>query len=805
MSSATLTDPITGYALPEKASHGVPGAGRGRTMHCTVLEGPLNCLSIDRTCSNVVLAGRNVFKVFSIADDEFREKANLRVGKNLNLNYSAADVAWNPIEDNWIASAATNGAVVIWDLHKISRSKQEFVFTDHKRTVNKVCFHGTEKQLLMSGSQDGSMKLFDLRQRNVVTTFKGLSESVRDVQFSPHLYFTFAAAIENGNVQIWDMRNPHRCERHVTAHNGPTFSIDWHPDDRNWIASAGRDKFIKVWDIGAPSGGKCKHTVQTIASVARIKWRPQRRYHIASCSLLVDFSINIWDVRRPYIPFAAFSEHKDVVTGIVWKHNDPQIFLSSSKDCTVYQHQFKDATRPVDRANPVSCDLSIEGGVAQSSHAKLNSKPAPRTATYKPPMKWKSRSESRSEQFTDVSSTLQEYRAVHSSLSMQPFIDCATNYKLCGASLEELCEHNAQVAMTVNKVQECQTWRMLKLLYTDNTPQGVQGKAEPTEATETERHQENRHNSAQDKKSVELENKDLPEASCQHVGDTSTGLSDEESDAQDMEDRALQMSQWRPTTNSDFFFGDGELDQGFEFDALSNLQNGQDWALPNEAFQPRHEILDRGVLPDPLAPPVEPRANSPDSGGESNSLHMPLLDETNIRKEILSVPPFTAPVWEFASLVCDMLHYYAVQGDVQMAASVLVVLGEKIRALIDEITQEQWLMSYIDLLGRFKLWSTANLVIKLSGHSAVGSLNLTSTTVHTGCGKCGKIFARSGWLCDRCKQPAINTCSICHLPVKGIFVWCQGCGHGGHLKHIQEWLSINAQCPAGCGHLCEYT
>ncbi len=36
----------------------------------------------------------------------------------------------------------------------------DVVFNEHKRTVNKVCFHPTEKDQLMSGSQDGLIKLF---------------------------------------------------------------------------------------------------------------------------------------------------------------------------------------------------------------------------------------------------------------------------------------------------------------------------------------------------------------------------------------------------------------------------------------------------------------------------------------------------------------------------------------------------------------------------------------------------------------------------------------------------------------------
>ena len=44
-----------------------------------------------------------------------------------------------------------------------------------------------------------------------------------------------------------------------------------------------------------------------------------------------------------------------------------------------------------------------------------------------------------------------------------------------------------------------------------------------------------------------------------------------------------------------------------------------------------------------------------------------------------------------------------------------------------------------------------------------------------------------------------------HLIVKGPHVWCQGCGHGGHLIHMQEWFSKRVWCPAGCGHMCEFT
>lgn len=71
------------------------------------------------------------------------------------------------------------------------------------------------------------------------------TESIRDVQFSPQLLHAFAAVSENGNVQLWDVRRPDKCTHQFTAHSGPVFACDWHPEC-NWLATASRDKTIKV-------------------------------------------------------------------------------------------------------------------------------------------------------------------------------------------------------------------------------------------------------------------------------------------------------------------------------------------------------------------------------------------------------------------------------------------------------------------------------------------------------------------------------------------------------------------------------
>lgn len=45
-------------------------------------------------------------------------------------------------------------------------------------------------------------------------------------------------------------------------------------------------------------------------------------------------------------------------------------------------------------------------------------------------------------------------------------------------------------------------------------------------------------------------------------------------------------------------------------------------------------------------------------------------------------------------------------------------------------------------------------------------------------------------------------CSLCTLPVKGLFIRCIICGHGGHNDHIREWFRGNNECAEGCGCFC---
>ena len=136
----------------------------------------------------------------------------------------------------------------------------------------------------------------------------------------------------------------------------------------------------------------------------------------------------------------------------------------------------------------------------------------------------------------------------------------------------------------------------------------------------------------------------------------------------------------------------------------------------------------------------------------------------------------------------------------------------------------EWYLAYIEILQQMCLFSHATAVIRSCNDPFIGALNQQSTTIHESCPSCRKplqgvttIDGDNGneqrvltiqRACKSCRK-RVGLCFLCHQPVKGMFVWCPGCGHGGHLDHAIEWFSGEGSangpqeyCPTGCGHKC---
>lgn len=101
------------------------------------------------------------------------------------------------------------------------------------------------------------------------------------------------------------------------------------------------------------------------------------------------------------------------------------------------------------------------------------------------------------------------------------------------------------------------------------------------------------------------------------------------------------------------YFFEGDMTNinmlGYEYD--NTLDQTSDWLLPNEPFQPRHEIFDQSPPPE-----LSNTAGDMNRSGDEDDVVRGNDDHTNLLVNF-ALPPL--PKWDFSKTVIDMLEYYA--------------------------------------------------------------------------------------------------------------------------------------------------
>lgn len=253
------------------------------------------------------------------------------------------DVKWSHGNyDRIIATAVANGRIVVYDLQR--PGLQLCRFQGHNRQVHKLAFNPHLASWLLSGSQDGSIRMWDLRSASANRSpstcgskhvYQGNSDAIRDVRWSPTDGVVFATASDSGVIQMWDSRKTNAPLLRLAAHERPCFAVDWHPDGKH-IVSGGTDRLVKVWDFSPSAERRQKpaFVFRTPQAITNVRWRPPSWVGDSpssgqwqSCQVVTTYDkedprIHLWDLRRPYIPFREFDRYDVPASDLLWHSKD---------------------------------------------------------------------------------------------------------------------------------------------------------------------------------------------------------------------------------------------------------------------------------------------------------------------------------------------------------------------------------------------------------------------------------------------------------------------------------------------------
>ncbi|KAK4683628.1 periodic tryptophan protein 1, partial [Tremellales sp. Uapishka_1] len=193
-----------------------------------------------------------------------KKKRRTMVQPTANADYHVQPVlslSWTPNHRHLLLSGSADATIKLWDLTRDSpmaavRSWDKVHGGEKVQAVewNKSSAEGLDKVVLSAG-WDRKVKVWDSRAVD-----EGVSVSVASdvecIRWDPWEPTSFFVSLENGLILAYDSRTlssstatSAQAKYTLSAHDGAAAALDINPHIRGCIATGGMDKMVKIWNV----------------------------------------------------------------------------------------------------------------------------------------------------------------------------------------------------------------------------------------------------------------------------------------------------------------------------------------------------------------------------------------------------------------------------------------------------------------------------------------------------------------------------------------------------------------------------
>ena len=157
-----------------------------------------------------------------------------------------------------LASGSNDNTIKLWNLapegetggyaRNDSPPYLRSTLTDHVGAVYALAFL-PDRNILISGSADWTIKIWDLTTQQTIKTLRGHQGSIRALAVSADGH-TLVSGSKDGTVKVWDL-NTRRLKQTLRGHDNVVRTVAISPDGQT-IASGSWDRTIKIWRLEPP-------------------------------------------------------------------------------------------------------------------------------------------------------------------------------------------------------------------------------------------------------------------------------------------------------------------------------------------------------------------------------------------------------------------------------------------------------------------------------------------------------------------------------------------------------------------------
>jgi WD40 repeat protein len=193
-------------------------------------------------------------------------------------------VAFSP-DGQFIVSGSNDKTVRLWDLNG-NQIGQPFI--GHNWWVRSVAF-SPDGQFIVSGSNDETVRLWDLNGNQIGQPFIGHKDQVCSVTFSPDGQFIVSGSNDK-TVRLWDL-NGNQIGQPFIGHNWRVRSVAFSPDGQ-FIVSGSDDRTVRLWNL---KGGQIgQPLIWYNVRVRSVAFSPDGRFIVSGSN---DKTIQIWNLQ----------------------------------------------------------------------------------------------------------------------------------------------------------------------------------------------------------------------------------------------------------------------------------------------------------------------------------------------------------------------------------------------------------------------------------------------------------------------------------------------------------------------------